>query len=274
MIHPFSSAINPDAHDMVWHYALGMMPCYIDESHGKVGWVRYSHRGIQFTDRIDFPRKEKRYIFSPKFQVRYNQKFEDVLRNCADLKREGHTWITRDVFDGYMNMHRLGFAHSYETWQDGQLVGGAIGVQIGGFITCETMYHHVSNASKAAWGQTLARLKERGFLWADTNCVATHHVNYGEEWVPQWRFEKMLEEAIHMNVSLADDIPCPTLPTVLKIGLPLARLLRKAARKARLISDPQPLREPAPTDQPAPPAEHAPTAPAPAPQPSVASSNA
>lgn len=230
MIHPASVKIHADPMDMLWHYANGEMPCYLVREGGEVGWIKYTHRGVQFLDKVQFPKKQHRYIFSPKFQVKYNQAFEETLAGCADLSREGRTWITPELIKGYTELHRLGYAHSYEAWMDGQLVGGAIGVQIGGYITCETMFHRVSNASKAVWGQTLMRLKERGFKWIDTNCVAAHHVEYGEEWVPQWKFEQMVMEAMKENHSLADDIPCPPVPRILKAGLPVARII-SAVRK-------------------------------------------
>jgi leucyl/phenylalanyl-tRNA---protein transferase len=231
MIHPASWKIRPDPMDMVWHYASGEMPCYLDGEFSEVGWVRYTHRGVQFLDKMNFPKKQLRYIFSPKFQIKYNTAFNDVLEGCADLSRDGRTWITPELAEGYRQLHRLGYAHSFEAWQDGKLVGGALSVQVGGYITCETMFHRVSNASKAAWGQTLVRLKERGFKWIDTNCVASHHVEYGEEWLPQWKFERLLIPTLKENLSLADDIPCPPVPWVVKAGLPIARLLRSVRKR-------------------------------------------
>src|ERR1051325_2240128 len=192
MVHPFSVQIRSDVTDILWHICDGQMPLYTTSTGKEVAWIRTSHRGVQFLDKVQFPRKEKRYIFSPKFEVRYDTAFEEVLRNCADLSRrdrdEERKWISPQMFEGYVNLFRSGFAHSYETWQDGKLVGGCIGLHVGGYVSCDTMYHAVSNASKAAWGRTLLHLQARGFKWADTNCVASHHVNYGEEWVPQWRF--------------------------------------------------------------------------------------
>ena len=231
MVQPLSRKIRPHWLDMLWHYASGAMPCYLDAAQSEVGWVKYSHRGIQMLEKVEFPKAQRRYVFSPKFQVKYNQAFEECLRNCATGRKDNKTWITPAVFEGYMNLHRRGYAHSFEAWQDGQLVGGAIGVQIGGFITCETMFHHVSNASKAVWGQTLVRLRDRGFKWIDTNCVASHKVAYGEEWVPQWRFEQMAAEAMKQDVSLGDEWPCPKLPWQLKAGLPVTRVAEKAAAK-------------------------------------------
>src|SRR6266704_685727 len=189
MIHPASVKIHSDPMAMLWHYANGEMPCYLVREGGEVGWIKYTHRGVQFLDKFQFPRKQLRYIFSPKFTVKYNQAFEETL------------------------------------------AGGAIGVQIGGYITCETMFHRVSNASKAVWGQTLVRLKERGFKWIDTNCVAAHHVEYGEEWMMQWKFEQMVREAMQESHSLADNIPCPPPPWVIKAGLPVARMISAVLKR-------------------------------------------
>ena len=231
MIHPVSKLIRPDPMDMLWHYASGEMPCYFDHECSEVCWVRFTHRGVQFLDKVEFPKKQLRYIYSPKFVVKYNQAFDEVLDGCADLARDGKTWITPDLAEGYRALHRLGYAHSFEAWQDGKLVGGALSIQIGGYITCETMFHRVSNAGKAVWGQTLMRLKERGFKWIDTNCVAAHHVQYGEEWLPRWRFEQLLAEAMKQKLSLADDIPCPPVPLVLKAGLPILKFIRGVQKR-------------------------------------------
>lgn len=228
-----SNQIDPDPINMLWHYARGEMPCYLSKESNEVGWVKYSHRGVQYLDKVEFPRKERRYIFSPRFEIRYDTAFEEVLTGCADLGREGRTWISKELFTGYLNLHRLGHAHSYEAWQDGQLVGGAFGVQIGGFISCESMFHRVSNASKAAWGQTLLYLKERGFAWVDTNCVASHRVEYGEQWVAQWKFEEMLREAMQRPTCFAEDGRCAMLPWQIRLGLPVARVGEALGKRLR-----------------------------------------
>jgi len=239
MVHPFATQIRPDVGDMLWHLCDGQMPLYTTSKGKEVGWIKTSHRGVQFMDKVSFPRKEKRYIFSSKFEIRYDTKFREVLQHCADLSRgdrdEGRTWITPAMFDGYWNLYQAGFAHSYETWQDGKLVGGCIGVHIGGYISCDTMFHLVSNASKAAWGRTIVYLQERGFTWADTNCVASHHVNYGEEWVPQWRFEQMMREAIARPVAFLEGQAPPQIPVVVRWGLPTMRLLSRAGRGIRRL---------------------------------------
>ncbi|MGE5609455.1 MAG: leucyl/phenylalanyl-tRNA--protein transferase [Bacillota bacterium] len=231
MIRWHSNLICSDPLDMLWHCAKGELACWLSEKQDQVGWVKYSHRGIQFLDKVEFPRKQTRYIFSPRFVIRYNQAFEQVVAGCMNMPRDARMWITPELYDGYVNLHRQGYAHSFEAWENGQLVGGAFGIQLGGYISCESMFHTTSNASKAVWGQTLLHLRQRGFKWIDTNCVATHSVSYGEEWVPQWRFEQMLREALLQRPSLADDRPCSPVPWQIRLALPMTRIVRAAARR-------------------------------------------
>ena len=212
---------------MLGHFAPGARPGNATTDKRLINFLKSPHRGVQFLDKLDFPRKQKRYIFSPNFEIRFDTAFEEVLKGCASLEREGVTWISPELYEGYRVMYRAGFAHSYECWENNQLVGGAFGIQIGGYISCESMFHRVSNASKAAWGQTCLHLQKRGFKWVDTNCVASHLVNFGEEWVPQWKFEQLVFEELDRKVPFLDKSPTPELPKSLKTRLKLGRLEQK-----------------------------------------------
>jgi leucyl/phenylalanyl-tRNA--protein transferase len=83
------------------------------------------------------------------FEVRIDTAFEAVVARCADPRRP-QGWITPTITDAYVELHRLGWAHSVETWQDGRLVGGLYGVAIGGLFAGESMFHRVRDASKVA----------------------------------------------------------------------------------------------------------------------------
>ncbi len=235
--------IRPDPYDMLWHYARGQFPNYLNDDYGPVGWVKYTHRGIQRLDKIQFPRKQKRYVFSPRFEFRIDTAFDAVVRNFADVAREGKSWITPELIIGYNHLHRLGHAHSYEAWEDGRLVGGGFGIHIGGFISVESLFRHVDNASKAAYGQAILHLRQRGFELVDTCCVAEHLVNYGEEWVRQWQFDEMLRRLIPQRISITDDRPCPTLPLSLRLALKTNRIALALDRRARSLlgAKPRPL---------------------------------
>jgi leucyl/phenylalanyl-tRNA---protein transferase len=225
--------VTDDPVAMLWHYCLGQLVEWKPGSDTEVIWKGASHRGVQWLHKVEFPRKQKRYIFAPQFEIRYNQAFEEVIRACADLKREGRTWVSEDYIRGMCRLNEMGFAHSYEAWQDGKLVGGAFGLQLGSLVTCDSMFHRVSNASKAAYGQTLVHLQNRGFKIVDTNGVAKHQVNYGEEWMPQWQFEKLLYDCVRdpSPPALVEGRPYPKMPWEIRAMLPALRAARKVARR-------------------------------------------
>ena len=112
--------------------------------------------GVQKLDQFKIPRKQKHYVLTEHFEKRFETAFEQVVRECADTSRKvmsegvGQTWITPELMDGLFKLHRMGYAHSYESWMDGKLVGGTFGIQLGGLLTMVSLFHRVSNASSAA----------------------------------------------------------------------------------------------------------------------------
>lgn len=224
--------IHGDPNDMLLHYALGDLPCFTDDRCVRVAWCRYAHRGVHLLREVTVPRQQRRYVFSPKFEFRVDAAFDDVIRACAE-RTDARSWITPDLVEGYRALHRLGFAHSYEAWCDGKLAGGAFGVHIGAYASVDSMFYRVSHASKAAYGRALGLLKERGFVVVDSNPVEDPSRNYGEEWVPAWRFDELLREAVGRRATLVDDRPCPDLPWQVRQLLPVARFMRKVAEKLR-----------------------------------------
>src|SRR5690606_394392 len=94
----------------------------------------------------------RKLMKNAEFRITHNQAFARVIQSCAATPRAGQpgTWITEDMQNAYINLHRLGYAHSVEVWQDELLVGGLYGVAINRIFCGESMFSKVSNASKAA----------------------------------------------------------------------------------------------------------------------------
>ncbi len=136
-------------------------------------WWSPDPRAVFEMEQFHVPRRLSQKLRQGKFSFTVNQAFAEVIRGCARpaMGRE-HTWISPRFIKAYCELHRQGYAHSVEVWQDGELVGGLYGVAIGGFFAGESMFHLVSDASKAALVFTVDRLIERGFLLFDTQ-VAT-----------------------------------------------------------------------------------------------------
>ncbi|MDB5320144.1 MAG: aat [Phycisphaerales bacterium] len=226
------ASVSDDPLATLVHYVCGDMLDWAGPAGGELCWKRASHRGVQWLDKIAFPKREQRYIFSPRFEIRFDTAFEETLRGCAEQVRREPTWITEPYIRAMVGLYGMGYAHSFEAWSEGRLVGGAFGVQLGSIMTCDSMFHRVSNASKAAYGQTLVRLRERGFRLLDTNGVVSHRVKYGEEWMAQWRFEELVGECLREWPGLADSRVAPQgLPWEVRAALPVLRVGRAVGRR-------------------------------------------
>lgn len=127
-------------------YRRGLFPMPFDQD-GPFGWWSPVTRGVLEPGDLVVSRSLRRARRN--FEIRVDSAFAGVIDACADPRREG-AWIDGRIREGYLELHRLGWAHSVETWQDGRLVGGLYGLAIGGLFAGESMFHHVTDASKVA----------------------------------------------------------------------------------------------------------------------------
>ncbi|WP_409485550.1 leucyl/phenylalanyl-tRNA--protein transferase [Arsenicicoccus dermatophilus] len=129
-------------------YRVGLFPMGLGEGGGPpLGWWSPDPRGVLELDALRVSRSLRRSCRT--FEVRVDTAFEEVVAACGDPSREG-AWITPAIRQAYAELHRLGWAHSIETWRDGELVGGLYGIAVGGLFAGESMFHRVTDASKAA----------------------------------------------------------------------------------------------------------------------------
>lgn len=127
-------------------YRCGLFPMPGGWDEG-VHWFLPVRRGVLPLDGLRVSRSLRRAVRS--MEVRVDTAFSEVVEACADPNRP-HGWIDDDVVAAYTELHELGWAHSVETWLDGELVGGLYGVAIGGLFAGESMFHRVTDASKVA----------------------------------------------------------------------------------------------------------------------------
>jgi leucyl/phenylalanyl-tRNA--protein transferase len=156
-------------------YALGWFPMGTGRR-GRIEWFSPDPRGVLPLDSFHAPSRLRRVVRQSRFEVRVNTAFEAVMRACAQREE---TWITEDIIGSYVSLHRLGFAHAVETWQEGALVGGLYGVALGGAFFGESMFHTATDASKVALVALVERLKARGFTLLDTQWVTPHLAQFG-----------------------------------------------------------------------------------------------
>jgi leucyl/phenylalanyl-tRNA---protein transferase len=187
---------------LVSAYTSGWFPMAVDD--GEIRWYSPDPRGIIPLESFRVPSRLGRVIRAGTFQIELNRAFDAVIRACAQTdRRDGDpgTWIDREIIDSYVELHRLGFAHSVEAWQDGGLVGGLYGVALGGAFFGESMFHSKTDASKVALAALVEHLRTRGFLLLDIQWVTPHLEQFGAVEIPRPTYLEMLEEAIALEVA-------------------------------------------------------------------------
>jgi leucyl/phenylalanyl-tRNA--protein transferase len=131
-------------------YHNGIFPWYNDDT--PILWYSPHERFVLFPDELRVSKSMRQILRSGRLRVTYDQNFAEVINNCSTVDRKGQdgTWITADMKNAYIRLHKEGHAHSVEVWEDEELVGGLYGVQIGSVFCGESMFSKTSNASKAA----------------------------------------------------------------------------------------------------------------------------
>ena len=143
-----------------------------------------------------------RLVRQGRFEIRVNHDFEATMRACMEA-REGGTWISDDLIEAYTRLHALGFAHSVESWQGDELVGGLYGVSLGGAFFGESMFHRRTDASKVALVHLVQRLRDRGYELLDTQATTAHLRRFGCIDIPASKYLKLLERAMEKECSFA-----------------------------------------------------------------------
>lgn len=136
----------------------------------------------------------RRFIRTPGCAVRIDTAFDRVIAACAGTPRPGQdgTWIVPEMQEAYRAWHRLGRVHSFETWMDGELVGGLYGVGIGRMFYGESMFAHRTDASKIALAALVAFCRAHGIAWIDCQQNTGHLASLGAREVPREAFEAHL----------------------------------------------------------------------------------
>ena len=187
---------------LVSAYSSGWFPMAVDD--GEIRWYSPDPRGVIPLDRFHLPSRLARVVRAGRFRVEIDRRFEDVMRACAETDRkeeDAGTWISEGIVESYVELHRLGLAHSVETWLDDRLVGGLYGVAVRGAFFGESMFHSVTDASKVALAALVERLRARGFHLLDVQWVTPHLEQFGAIEIPRDVYLKRLEEALRAKVA-------------------------------------------------------------------------
>lgn len=190
-----SFEVTPDL--MLRAYRAGLFPMAETRRGERLYWLDPELRGVLPLGEFHLPRRLLRTLLSGQFEVTVDHAFPAVIGGCAEsAPGRDDTWINTEIERLFLDLHRMGNAHSVETWQDGTLVGGLYGVVLGGCFFGESMFSRARDASKAALAHLVARLRIGGFVLLDTQFVTSHLAQFGAVEIPREAYKKLLADAV------------------------------------------------------------------------------
>lgn len=174
-------------------YRNGIFPWFNDDS--LILWWCPDPRMILFPEKVKISKSMRRLLRDNTFELTQNTCFERVMQHCAKVPRQGQegTWITPEMKSAYKKLHEMGYAKSYEVWQDGELVGGLYGVDLGHVFCGESMFSLRPNASKFAFIKMAQELHGKGYRLIDCQVYTEHLESLGAELVARDKFMEILQ---------------------------------------------------------------------------------
>lgn len=174
-------------------YHNGIFPWYNVDT--PILWYSPHERFVLFPDELKISKSMRQTLRSGRFRVTHDQNFAEVIDACSTINRKDQpgTWITADMKDAYIRLHKEGYAHSVEIWEDEKLVGGLYGVQVGEVFSGESMFSKVSNASKVA----LISLCNSGkYKLIDCQVHTEHLESMGARMISRGEYLKILQNNV------------------------------------------------------------------------------
>lgn len=176
-------------------YAQGIFP--MAHENGAIYWYDPDPRAILPLEGFHVPSRLARTVRQETFEIRRDSAFREVMEACAaPAAGREETWISPDIINAYTRLHNLGYAHSVESWQEGELVGGLYGVAINSFFAGESMFSRERDASKVALVHLVRHLRARGFLLLDIQFVTEHLRQFGAVEIPRSEYQERLWVAL------------------------------------------------------------------------------
>jgi len=184
------------AERLILAYKNGIFPWYDGEM---PLWWHPNPRFILLPQELKISKSMKQILKKNTFQFTINQAFEKVISNCQTIERKDQdgTWINKDVIEAYTQLHKLGYAHSAETWYNNQLVGGLYGIRLGKVFFGESMFAQQSNASKFAFINYVAQLQKEDVQLIDCQVYTEHLESLGAKMIMREQFIQLLQHFIN-----------------------------------------------------------------------------
>lgn len=180
-------------------YAQGIFPWF---SEGEpILWWSLDPRMVLYPDQLKVSKSLRQIIRSGRFDIQIDTAFEEVIKQCSSMERKGQdgTWITNDMIKAYIRLHKLGYAHSFETYHDQQLVGGLYGVSLGKAFFGESMFFLERDASKFALYHLVNWCTDHDFHFIDVQQSTAHMKSLGAIDIKRSVFLERLKKALQFE---------------------------------------------------------------------------
>ncbi len=189
----YGGDLSPDR--LLLAYKNGIFPWY--NSDDPILWWSPDPRSVLYLDEFKLRKSLKKRI--KHFEIRYDTAFVEVMKACGTITRNGQqgSWIIPEMIEGFRVLFEMGYAHSVEAWQDGELVGGLYGVIIGKMFFGESMFSKVRDASKVALAILVEKLKREGFTMIDCQIPSAHLTSLGARDISRKEFSDQLQRSVH-----------------------------------------------------------------------------
>ena len=185
-------------------YRRGIFPWPGGDPDEYIPWFCPPERFVLEPQNVHLSHSLKHTLKKTRFTVFADKNFEQVIRNCAEMPRKDEgTWITEGMIRTFCKLHEMGYAHSVECYDQDVLVGGFYGTCFGQIFGGESMFTHVSDASKVAFAVFCKRAEANGIRLIDCQCHTDNLARYGAHLIPRETF--LSELAVYRNLSLPDD---------------------------------------------------------------------
>lgn len=191
------------ADDLIYGYMNGIFP--MADNDGLLYWYAPDPRAIIPIDTYKPARSLRPVLNQNRFSVRIDADFEQVMRHCSQPRSDDDgIWISEEIINAYTELHRMGLAHSVETYIDNRLVGGLYGVSLGAAFFGESMFYHVSDAAKVAFHYLIMTLRQQRYVLLDTQFINDNVRRFGAIEIPKADYLKQLKTALRQKARFVD----------------------------------------------------------------------
>jgi len=199
------------AQRILFAYENGIFPWFSENE--PILWWSPDPRLVLFPENINISKSLKKTIKKNFFRLTMDHAFEETILSCAKPRRKEYagTWLVEEMIEAYLHLHKLGYAHSVETWKEDQLVGGLYGISMGGIFFGESMFSFETDASKIALTALARHLEQHGFDLIDCQVTTNHLLSMGATEISRNAYLDMIQRSIKRK-DISEDVWAPGIP--------------------------------------------------------------